>query len=1004
MAIPVYLQQFKAAGVYRVVFDKSVMVNVNSEILRLVVGYSESGPFNIPTYVTNVAAFKTLYGDISKKLEKRGIWFHRMALQALAAGPILCLNLKKFENEKVGAATIDTKFNPVSGAIDVEELKLESIYDTSRFWELSAEKLNNARTVDGSTLDKYINICTTDVAKNSATYFIRKATSSIINNYKVTISDWYSDGAEAMPEYLEGAQSTLVSDYMAEIYVFKGKFTKEQVLASTSLKQHFTTDENGDLVLRKYELDAFGDPIDPLQALYEDETSGALGHYVGSLIPYMKNKQGQYISLDIIFNEDQNVHSMMMSLNTDLLEDEEVDINISGKNNITDELISNICDGSATVTMLGNNHAEIVADTLTFSNNIDDSVADSMPFEAKANAVRGALYVSDKSSEEDAYSVTFKNIPVDEDNEVIVTFATEDEYNEFVETLTNKKVLGADETVEWTEYIDASVFNGKTIITSLKNIKLDETGSSYTIAGPIKVSTIDIETTIIPTITAGHSIHTHVYDPSLSFINVNTDNWEFSTGGNSLICLNADNTLTSAIGVGDAFIADVTDVNGFHKEAFVVNIETIPASSNIWFAKKNNVSLETLITGLEYEALTEEEKEEYIAVDYTTIDFTEKVYKHSVTDASHSIVDTYVVRLNADICRENGMIYPQYLQGYTYEHSKPVDTGMLAKLNWQNDYMLAALTDYKGLRTGLLNKSDIDYRYIIDTFETYVDGGAKKVLSYLAKQKQSAFAILNFPSVKTFVKCPYASYVDNDGVFNVQYIVDGYNKKKAHSKGFSLPSDDEGASFCAFYTPLKFSDGYVDNVVPSAALVSNLFMQKYLSRKPYYIIAGPNYGSITASGLVGPDYNYSQEELNIIEPYGVNCMVYRPSFGTFINANQTAKQTPVSALSRVNVRELVIYLQDEIERVLQSYQWEFNTPLTRNAILDRANTICANIQANGGIQAFKNVMDDTNNTPEIIDNEMAILSTHIEPGFGCGKMVQELTIYKTGGLSASISD
>ena len=41
MAIPVYLQQFKAAGIYRVVFDKSTMVNVNSEILRLVVGYSE---------------------------------------------------------------------------------------------------------------------------------------------------------------------------------------------------------------------------------------------------------------------------------------------------------------------------------------------------------------------------------------------------------------------------------------------------------------------------------------------------------------------------------------------------------------------------------------------------------------------------------------------------------------------------------------------------------------------------------------------------------------------------------------------------------------------------------------------------------------------------------------------------------------------------------------------------------------------------------------------------
>ena len=52
MAIPVYLQQFRAAGIYRVVFDKSTIAGVDSSILRLVVGYSPKGPFNIPVYIT----------------------------------------------------------------------------------------------------------------------------------------------------------------------------------------------------------------------------------------------------------------------------------------------------------------------------------------------------------------------------------------------------------------------------------------------------------------------------------------------------------------------------------------------------------------------------------------------------------------------------------------------------------------------------------------------------------------------------------------------------------------------------------------------------------------------------------------------------------------------------------------------------------------------------------------------------------------------------------------
>lgn len=131
-------------------------------------------------------------------------------------------------------------------------------------------------------------------------------------------------------------------------------------------------------------------------------------------------------------------------------------------------------------------------------------------------------------------------------------------------------------------------------------------------------------------------------------------------------------------------------------------------------------------------------------------------------------------------------------------------------------------------------------------------------------------------------------------------------------------------------------------------------------------------------------------------------MVYRPGFGTFINANQTAKQTPKSALSSVNVRELVIYLMDEIERVLQSYQWEFNNQRVRNAIKDRADAICARVQTNGGLQRYLNIMDESNNDADIIDNEMAVLSTHIEPGRGMGKMVHELTIYRTGGMSSAI--
>ena len=58
----------------------------------------------------------------------------------------------------------------------------------------------------------------------------------------------------------------------------------------------------------------------------------------------------------------------------------------------------------------------------------------------------------------------------------------------------------------------------------------------------------------------------------------------------------------------------------------------------------------------------------------------------------------------------------------------------------------------------------------------------------------------------------------------------------------------------------------------------------------------------------------------------------------------------------------------------------------------------------GGLYGYKIICDETNNTPEVIDNEMVILDTAIEPARGCGKMVQQLTIHRTGGITSATSN
>ena len=1018
MAIPVHLQQFKAAGIYRVVFDHSTILNEDTQLLRLVVGYSEKGPFNVPVFVRNPQEFKLLFGDISKKLEKRGIYFHRLALQMLKVSPILCLNLKKFDNETVGAATISTDFNPKFNPIDEVKLNIEDIYDTTRFWTLDAEQLNNLRSVEGALLDQYINISATNIKANSATYFIRKASGSKVAGYNITVNDWYSD--EDMPEFMEPYKNNLISDFFAEIYVFKGKFEAKQILASDTLKDYFIItnelDDNGNQVLKLRDkvINPFGDSVDTLDALYKDETSNALGHYIGSLIPYFKNKQGAYACLNVVFNSDIDTHNLMMSFNTDLLEEElAANIDLSGRmyiptienpNRLNSSLnIDKIYAGVATTTVLGNVNSPVIADLITFHTNVYDpeTKTPAQDIFVGNTRVAGTLYVKSITSNQ------IKLAQVGTEQEVTMTFFNDGESNKTVEAAKKLGVIYDEEGnpvdglgTYWkigNAFIDEGnpLAGPEKVITALSRLEnKGADGQIYTdIDENMKPSfkTVQIKTNLkyLNTNTVGAD---SVYGSSVSFIDFCDKNWEWKTDVEitpglpqaALIgTAKYDSSLINVLQKGDCILAEDNtvdyndngekdDANGFEDNVYV---------------QETGTKLDENGNFLYYYVLLSAEPFLYEILDQET----------------GAITSQSLVRIDAALNQEIGTMKPQYLEGYTYKNDRPLGTDMYAKVKWQ-EFILSAITDYKGLRTGLLNKSEIDYRYVIDTFESFPVANLKNTLSYLCKEKQSAFAIGNFPSVQSFVKCPYTSFTDSKGVFNVEYVVKGYNKKKAATMMFSLPTELDGASFIAFYTPLKFTDGYIDTIVPSAGLVSNLFIEKYMSRQPYYIVAGPNYGNISAAGLVGPDYKYSQDELQVIEPFGVNVMVYRPNFGTFINANQTAKQTPVSALSKVNVRELCIYLQDEIEKVLQRYQWEFNNQRTRDAILDKVNQICAVTAANGGIQAYRNIMDESNNTPEIIDNEMAVISTHIEPGMGCGKMVQELHLYRTGQMTANIID
>lgn len=1119
MSLPNYLSAIKSSGIYRFVWDKSEIEGVDAETLRLVVGYSEKGPFNTPMYIKSASEFKTAFGGISRKLEKRGVFFHRLALQALLTGPIIALNLKKFSNDpespydKVEAVTLNA-----SGDTEMPEvikLPVEGIYNKVRFWNLSPEA---GREALGS--GSYISIFETDDSSTSKSIIIRGYKPA---GYDITIKQWYSNFSEEMPEYYEPIADTLLNQYFAEIYVFEGQFT-EAMAKSKELNKYFdvdTTDSQNPVVkLKPYILNAFGERVDTLQALASDKNSNFVKMYRGTTLPEFKDNYNNYISLNLVFNSDTYLHKLMIDFNTDLFDDESIDIkdllNTSGWYN------DNLAGWTDTTYETGNGLQKMMDYLSGQKENNTDSIDDyyQLPTGIKlfgtdnivpdADIIRlieeEAFKIEGPSTEVTAQGITrgttfactsdgnyivtggklFKKVNTDYVKQTIsnlpenITMAAKDGNDLYLSDGINLYLIDTDTESLSVNTISAPTTGGTpislfqmylnsgtlTFVYKVKDSNEEEVLKSYTFTNPgvwgpgeafnkttYEESFINTdEGEIFTKCSKVHKLYVdselidangYYYDSGIKALVIGTNKIiEYPVIATSKIRLSYSNKTTSSNPEkgGDVQFLDMKNCyNGtttsaellettkrpdsdFYPyyiidETLEVTTITTDAFSNFglqagdkFLGKNGQVS--TLISIEDVTTDSDRDKTTVPVYCYTfnyPLQFQELEYSdfdeyRLIYDNDSQYGDMILIKLVNPFAASFSSSYEfTYLQGFEYSNPKPASTSQYDKLQWQW-YILDTLKEYTGLRIGLTEKKDIDYRYIVDTFESFVESECKSRLSLLAKEKDNCLALLNFPFIETFRKCTYTSFTDDKGQLNINYIAQGGNPRKPMSFKFSLPTENNGASWCSFNTAVVLSDGTIKTTIPSAALVSNNFMEKYVSRQPYYIVAGPNYGKITDYQLVGPDFNFGRADLDALEPFGVNAMVYVPRIGTYINSNQTAKQNPVTALSKINIRELVIYLQDEIEKLLQSYQWEFNNQTLRDTIKTKADTICGLVKANGGIYDYLNVCDSSNNPPEVIDNEMIVLSTSIEGARGAGKMVQELTLYKTGGLQAMINN
>jgi len=203
----------------------------------------------------------------------------------------------------------------------------------------------------------------------------------------------------------------------------------------------------------------------------------------------------------------------------------------------------------------------------------------------------------------------------------------------------------------------------------------------------------------------------------------------------------------------------------------------------------------------------------------------------------------------------------------------------------------------------------------------------------------------------------------------------GYGDTVANtvSKAASINS-----SYAASYWPwLQMQSATGKNSwVPASVVIPGIYAFTDNSTAPWYAPAGLVRGGVT--GVIQAEKRLTRAHRDTLYNGKVNPIATFPGTGIAVFGQKTL-QTQASALDRVNVRRLLIDLKKFIGDEARNLVFEQNTIATRNSFLATINPYLESVVQRQGLYAYRVVMDDTNNSADVVDRNQLVGQIFIQP-------------------------
>ena len=271
------------------------------------------------------------------------------------------------------------------------------------------------------------------------------------------------------------------------------------------------------------------------------------------------------------------------------------------------------------------------------------------------------------------------------------------------------------------------------------------------------------------------------------------------------------------------------------------------------------------------------------------------------------------------------------------------------------------------------------------------------VLTLLSNKDDYRFNILSLPGL-TYQNAP--SQIST-AVANIQDRGDAIAVVDLSNYGETQVATNINSSYATTYWPwTRVADPATGRQVwvPASTLLPGVYAYSDRVSAPWFAPAGLNRGALSNVTMV--EKKLAASDRDALYAANINPIATFPNARAVVYGQKTL-QKKASALDRVNVRRLLIELKTYIGQIANTLVFDQNSDTTRLSFLGRVNPYLENIQQRQGLYAFRVIMDDSNNTADVIDRNQLVGQIYVQPTRTAEFVILDFNIQPTGATFPS---